>query len=153
MGAFVAWFCPHCGGHINEHELETDELEPIKHESSMGSTYTCGWCGTRTRDWGHVLNCRQEHTDPTLRQMRHSERARDLSALLHEVETHDRWVVDCEMCPWRYTLDANDGEISRQKAITLGQAHTYEMHGDDEYAFRVRKYVKPSKIQADVARR
>ncbi len=55
---YVAIFCPHCGQHINEVDVQ-DGAEPDEREPNLGSLYRCGWCGLETRDWNHVLTCRR----------------------------------------------------------------------------------------------
>ena len=56
MADWVAYFCPHCGGTINEGDLDTDHGGPVT--PSPGAPFTCGWCHTQTSDWSHVKRCR-----------------------------------------------------------------------------------------------
>ncbi len=54
---YVAVFCPSCGVHINDFDLQ-DSPEAENGSQRLGSLYTCGWCGIRTFDWNHVARCR-----------------------------------------------------------------------------------------------
>lgn len=90
MTEYVAQFCPHCHGHVNEDELLNDhDLSPADVRETtavprnMGSTYTCGWCQETTRDWNHVIQCRIEHTER--RRINHEKRAMDLQLMLMEM--------------------------------------------------------------------
>lgn len=81
---YIALFCPHCGGHVNESELDTDhDLLANPETPNMGSVYTCYWCKEMTRDWNHVIRCRTEH-EQTLR-LRHIQRGQDLQRMLGEI--------------------------------------------------------------------
>lgn len=57
---YVALFCPHCGEHLNEVELQDDEVVPlVPWQTDDEDGLTCGWCGIRTKDWNHVIQCRR----------------------------------------------------------------------------------------------
>lgn len=61
MTVWTAFFCPHCGYTLNEHELETYTEPQARLKPKPGSSYTCGWCHKRQNDWGHVKRCRVLH--------------------------------------------------------------------------------------------
>lgn len=90
MTEYIARFCPHCGGHVNEeellndHDLTPEEIAATVDPPNWGALYTCGWCHEQTRDWGHVIRCRTEHT--VRKRVNHEKRARDLHLMLKEMD-------------------------------------------------------------------
>ena len=72
--AWVAFFCPHCGGTINEADLDTDDMA-FKRRRMAGPAYTCWWCKERQTDWGHVKQCKALYLTRKREQMEHAERA------------------------------------------------------------------------------
>lgn len=52
---YEALFCPNCGIHLNDFDTQDDAERTV----DLGSSYTCGWCQVRTRDWNHVAWCRK----------------------------------------------------------------------------------------------
>jgi hypothetical protein len=67
---YVPVFCPRCGEHLNEVDIETaggssfplgrTSLEVLEQRiEDQGPSYRCGWCGINTTDWGHVKRCRR----------------------------------------------------------------------------------------------
>lgn len=88
---YIALFCPHCGGNVNEdvllndHDLTPDQIEKVRSRIvNRGPVYTCGWCKTRTTDWDHVIECRRAHTPARLKAT-HMKRAHDLLRMLDEM--------------------------------------------------------------------
>ena len=90
---FIAAFCPHCGGHVNEVLIEEDDgstaevpLEVVEYynrQLDQGPEYRCGWCGIHTTDWGHVKECRKLGMGGSATRMaRHVVRLRALEAEL-----------------------------------------------------------------------
>lgn len=92
MTEWIALFCPHCGGTVNEddllndHDLTPGQVEEIRYKvTNRGSMYTCGWCKIRTNDWDHVIECRRAHTPARLKAT-HNKRALDLIRMLDEMD-------------------------------------------------------------------
>jgi hypothetical protein len=52
---YEALFCPNCGIHLNDFDTQDEAVRTV----DLRSSYTCGWCGVRTRDWNHVAWCRK----------------------------------------------------------------------------------------------
>lgn len=73
MAEYIALFCPHCGAHVNEDELDSDHgyIVPIR-QTLSGSKYRCGWCKIETTDWNHVLACRAAHQNKPARTTAHA---------------------------------------------------------------------------------
>lgn len=59
---YIAIFCPRCGEHLNEVDLDVEDERAKRAAgvtSNMGSPVTCGWCHEQTRDWNHIVRCRR----------------------------------------------------------------------------------------------
>lgn len=53
---YQAFFCPHCGVHLNEGELDTDETGAPQRRA-LGGLVNCGWCGEQ-HSFDQVVRCR-----------------------------------------------------------------------------------------------
>jgi predicted RNA-binding Zn-ribbon protein involved in translation (DUF1610 family) len=82
---YVALFCPHCGEHLNEIELEDELLyatEPMD-PAEKSAAFTCGWCGIRTNNWAHVSQCKK--TFPGLTMLRFKQAAARVAEIEREL--------------------------------------------------------------------
>lgn len=75
MGDYEAVFCPNCGVHLNDYELDDP---PSAHVPKPGA-YRCGWCHKSHDQIEDVALCRKAHRNGTTvdeeRQLRQISRA------------------------------------------------------------------------------
>jgi hypothetical protein len=84
---YVAFFCPHCGGHLNEVELEDDHTLPSRKYGPQHGLVTCGWCHEPGQTYSHVVLCRI--ANQSLSDMKMRALGRDLAEMLAEFDTPD----------------------------------------------------------------